>query len=567
MKFASYIRVSSKRQVEEGDSLEGQRRQIELWAKREGHEIVVEYCDKGQSAFYSSRDGFDRLMRDATSPNRIFDGIITYNFSRLSRTNLQFLTALKELDEAKIEVQSVNDHLPKEKKAARLMAAITGAINENQSEQNSETVKDRLTETAEQGFFTGGVPSYGYQSVNAPVAITGDRKRRKMLAINQEEAGNVKLVFKLADQGLNGVQLGLKKIATHLNQQGLTYRGKKWTTNTVDRLLNNSIYYGYRVFGKNRNGADPKCQPIVMKVPPIIEKEQFDRVTSLLKSRRPGKNPKRNVQSYHILTGLLKCGECNSDYRITTGKSGAYKYYKCGQKVNVDVNCCSGRNIPKDAIEREVIEGLKQYLLVPERLLSITQEFKSTAKERNAGARQRILNHQHELARIKAEISNLYNHIARETLTLDSTLTKHLRTLKLQKSSTESEINSLKSSISLPYLNFGYDQVKSFVQGSLELLAKDNKDLIRSYLTSVVQKITVKKKSLTVQGANFQAVRAIAPKKMGTAYTVPTSFTIWRRERDSNPRYAINVYTLSRRAPSATQPSLQIVLFCIEQNI
>ena len=24
---------------------------------------------------------------------------------------------------------------------------------------------------------------------------------------------------------------------------------------------------------------------------------------------------------------------------------------------------------------------------------------------------------------------------------------------------------------------------------------------------------------------------------------------IWRRERDSNPRYAINVYTLSRRAP------------------
>lgn len=35
-------------------------------------------------------------------------------------------------------------------------------------------------------------------------------------------------------------------------------------------------------------------------------------------------------------------------------------------------------------------------------------------------------------------------------------------------------------------------------------------------------------------------------------------FCIWRRERDSNPRYAINVYTLSRRAPSATQPSLQI---------
>ena len=30
----------------------------------------------------------------------------------------------------------------------------------------------------------------------------------------------------------------------------------------------------------------------------------------------------------------------------------------------------------------------------------------------------------------------------------------------------------------------------------------------------------------------------------------------WRRERDSNPRWAINPYALSRGAPSATRPSL-----------
>src|SRR6188472_4003566 len=30
-----------------------------------------------------------------------------------------------------------------------------------------------------------------------------------------------------------------------------------------------------------------------------------------------------------------------------------------------------------------------------------------------------------------------------------------------------------------------------------------------------------------------------------------------RRERDSNPRYAMNVYTLSRRAPSTARTSLQ----------
>ena len=32
----------------------------------------------------------------------------------------------------------------------------------------------------------------------------------------------------------------------------------------------------------------------------------------------------------------------------------------------------------------------------------------------------------------------------------------------------------------------------------------------------------------------------------------------WRRGRDSNPRYAINVYTLSRRAPSTARPPLPL---------
>ena len=57
-----------------------------------------------------------------------------------------------------------------------------------------------------------------------------------------------------------------------------------------------------------------------------------------------------------------------------------------------------------------------------------------------------------------------------------------------------------------------------------------------------------------------QTDRAATPLYSGYKKTGKSRFLyIWRRERDSNPRYAINVYTLSRRAPSATQPSLQIV--------
>ncbi len=37
------------------------------------------------------------------------------------------------------------------------------------------------------------------------------------------------------------------------------------------------------------------------------------------------------------------------------------------------------------------------------------------------------------------------------------------------------------------------------------------------------------------------------------------AFSIWRRERDSNPRWAFDPYSLSRGAPSATRPPLRIL--------
>ena len=42
--------------------------------------------------------------------------------------------------------------------------------------------------------------------------------------------------------------------------------------------------------------------------------------------------------------------------------------------------------------------------------------------------------------------------------------------------------------------------------------------------------------------------------------------TIWRRERDSNHRYGVTVYTLSRRAPSTTRPPLRYSYIYFQTN-
>ncbi len=45
--------------------------------------------------------------------------------------------------------------------------------------------------------------------------------------------------------------------------------------------------------------------------------------------------------------------------------------------------------------------------------------------------------------------------------------------------------------------------------------------------------------------------------RCGVFRTVGTTVEVWRRERDSNPRWAFDPYALSRGAPSTTRPSLR----------
>src|SRR5262249_23248142 len=47
---------------------------------------------------------------------------------------------------------------------------------------------------------------------------------------------------------------------------------------------------------------------------------------------------------------------------------------------------------------------------------------------------------------------------------------------------------------------------------------------------------------------------------LATYYSsIPITWTRWRSGRDSNPRYAFDVYSLSRRAPSTTRPPLRML--------
>ncbi len=538
MKLACYLRVSSTRQAKESESIAGQRYQIEQWAIREGHELVAEFCDEGISAYNGTRPAFNRMLNEATSDSAQFEGIVVYNLSRFSRNVSKFLNAKEKLDEAEIRLLSVNEQIPQDRKTERLMTAICGAINENQSEQNSETVKDRLTETARQGYFCGGKVPYGYVAALAPRGDNEGKKERKVLILNTEEAKVIKRIFKMSLSGNNGLPMGLKRIASQLNEEGVTFRGNKWSFNKIDKILRDSTYCGEKVFGKRRNKNDPRHPPIIIKVPQIVSKEVFNAVGDGLTKRRPGTKATRGPFNSTMLSGILVCAKCGCNFRLTTGKSGRYHYYSCSQKVTAHVKSCDSPRIPREKLENSVVLLIKQLLLEESRLNRITEYVCVNFAEQKKKSSQTILKIDKELSKLNAKLSNLYSLLSEEKISLDETLNDHISVLRKQIKVLQSQRESVERAASSRIWNYGREQIKLFIENSFQILASNNHNAIKAYLSSIVSRIEVYPKTMKIVGMNYALVDKISKtKKVGTSSEVPTSLLIWRRVRDSNPRW------------------------------
>ena len=80
-----YIRVSTAEQKEEGYSLLGQRKNIELFAEKQGYELIDVYADEGISGKnIIKRPGVQSMLEDAKSGK--FDVLIIWKLTRLGRS-------------------------------------------------------------------------------------------------------------------------------------------------------------------------------------------------------------------------------------------------------------------------------------------------------------------------------------------------------------------------------------------------------------------------------------------------------------------------------------------------
>jgi site-specific DNA recombinase len=172
-----------------------------------------------------------------------------------------------------------------------------------------------------------------------------------------DESDTVILIYKLYLEQDMGVRL----IARHLNEQGITTRqGKRWSIVGIRDILRNRTYLGtYSRFG--------------VKVPAshqsIIPDYVFKRVQEKLESKST--KVERAHRTQFLLTGMIYCGYCgnrmigvNRSQTWTRSKdggrsTGTYRYYQCQSRTNQGI--CQYHTRKASDLEETALATLRKY--------------------------------------------------------------------------------------------------------------------------------------------------------------------------------------------------------------
>ena len=104
-------------------------------------------------------------------------------------------------------------------------------------------------------------------------------------------------------------------------------------------------------FWKTRE-RKPEKEVVEMAVPPIVDKDEFEIVQMLLKSRSPAMVAPRVVSGPTPLTGICFCAGRGGAMTLRTGKSGRYRYHTCCTKARQGESGCPGRTVPMEKLDK-----------------------------------------------------------------------------------------------------------------------------------------------------------------------------------------------------------------------
>ena len=322
MRAAIYVRVSSDKQVKEGDSISAQLDALRKYIRKYSYECVGEFVDDGISGTKYDRDEFQKMM-ELVQQDKV-DVILCTKLDRIHRSLRNFLNMQDILDQHHCNWIAIWEPMyDTTTPQGRMIVNTMMNLAQFEAEQTGERVRQVQAHKLRQREVISGTTPHGYSIVNKHL-------------IPNEDADDVRKAFEIYDKTGN-----LSKTAEAMAGTNLPT-----TVTGMKRMLKNRRYIG------EAHGMTDFCEP-------IVDKEAFERVQVAL-----SRNIKHNQKRTYLFSGLIRCAECGASmsghYWIGRDCLG----YRCQKHYCTRVNRCeNGKVITDGVIEKRLLDMLPNVIV------------------------------------------------------------------------------------------------------------------------------------------------------------------------------------------------------------
>jgi site-specific DNA recombinase len=504
-----YARVSTANQEEE-QTIQNQIGVMRDYAQSNGYVIVREYLDEGWSGDTLKRPALDDLRQDAKG--NLWQGILIYDPDRLARRYSYQELVIDELREAGIEVIFVTVSAPKNSED-KILYGVRGLFAEYERAKIAERFRLGKLRKVKEGHILVSEALYGY------TYVPRQDNRHGYYIVNEEEASTVRLIFSLlANEGLT-----TRKVAVRLQELGIKPRKSKrgvWNTSTLYHLARHKGYIGearwgattavvpvkplkvekYKRVQKSSRKIKPEEEWLIIPIPPIIDRELFDRAQEQLTANRL--LSQRNKKNEYLLAGKIRC-TCGRARAGEGPQQGKHLYYRCSDRVLCHPlpRTCHEGGINARIADKVVWDGLTSLMTSPEQLLIQIESWLNSKREKSISTVDNIEPLIKEIAELKDEESRYTKAYGKNLFTIEQ-LQEYVEPVKKRIARLEAQIAQAreieKSSETLNLPNqveidrFALEIAKNIT----DLSFGDKQGIVRS----VIDKVVGNKEKLVVSG-------------------------------------------------------------------
>ena len=374
-KAALYCRLS----VDDGNfggsvSIETQKILLEQYCKDHKITDYKFYCDDGCSGTNFDRPSFKKMLSDIDEGK--INLVIVKDLSRVGRNYVEAGMYVQRFTDSNIRFIAADDNYDSLVNSDDLLFPIKNVVNEMYARDVSKKTKAAKKAKARDGQFIGSKAPFGYKI---------DPNDRHHLIVDEPAAQVVKRIFRLASEGVGYNKMAKifreEKVLTPIAYFNLNnpdyfksdYWRKEfdWHVTSIRAILNNEVYLGKLVYGKQRNKSmkskekvrNPKEDWIVVENchEPIITQELWDTVHKILNAKhRPAK-----AGEVQMFAGLLYCSDCGHclTYSQKQRKDGSYHgAYSCWMYKTHGKEYCASHYITFDTIYELVLIDIQRNL-------------------------------------------------------------------------------------------------------------------------------------------------------------------------------------------------------------